>query len=215
MKSLGIAFVLLLLGGVAASQNGPANVKIADIEAQRQAINAKKNRLEAGFLLEEATCYKKFAVNSCLETVNVRRSAAMANLRQQEIVLNDEQRKSKAEQQQRKSQEKASAESLQQKSDRRTQAIEDYQGRQTREQENAQRQKDAVANEAAARNANADRLEKHENKNQARAEKQAKAVEESKKFNERQVQAQKRRAEHDADQAGRAKPASKPLPLPQ
>ena len=139
----------------------------------------------------------------------------MADLRRQEIMLNDEQRKGKAEQQIRKSQEKSSSESMQQDSDRRTNAIEDFRGRQGRDQENAQRRNASVANEAAARDANAARLENHEKKNQARAEKQAKAVEEAKKIKERQIQAQERRAQYEADQANRVKPASKPLPLPQ
>jgi len=215
MKSFVIGFLLLSMGGFASSQIGPVNVQTADIDAQRAAIATERNRLEAGFLNEDAVCYKKFAVNSCLENVNARRSAVMADLRRQEILLNDVQRKSKAEQQIRKSQEKSSPESLQQDSERRTQAIEDFRSRQGREQQNAQRRNAAVANEAAARDANAARLANHEKKNQMRAEKQVNAVEEAKKINERQIQAQERRAQHEADQAKRVKPASKPLPLPQ
>jgi len=215
MKSFVIAFFLLSLGGLASSQNGPVKVQAVDIDSQRNVIAAERSRLEAGFLSEDAACYKRFAVNSCLENVKTRRRAVMADLRRQEILLNDEQRKSKAEQQIRKSQEKSSAQNLQQDSDRRTQAIEDFRGRQARDQENAQRRNAAVANQAAARDANAARLENHENKNQARAEKQANAVEEAKKFRERQIQAQERRAQHKAGQANRVKPASKSLPLPQ
>ena len=214
MKSFVIAFLLFWLGGFATSQTGPANVKTADIDAQRAAIAAERGRLEAGFLSEDAACQKKFTVNSCLENINARRRAVMADLRRQEIMLNDEQRKGKAEQQIRKSQEKSSSESMQQDSDRRTNAIEDFRGRQGRDQENAQRRNASVANEAAARDANAARLVNHEKKIQARAEKQAKAVEEAKKFKERQIQAQERRAQYEADQANRVKPASKPLPLP-
>ena len=215
MKSFVIAFLLFWLGGFATSQTGPANVKTADIDVQRAAIAAERGGLEAGFLSEDAACHKKFAVNRCLENVNARRRAVMADLRRQEIMLNDEQRKSKVEQQIRKSQEKSSPESMQQDSDRRTKAIEDFRGRQGRDQKNAQRRNAAVANEAAAREANAVRLENHEKKNQARAEKQANAVGEEKKFKERQIQAQERRAQHEADQENRVKPSSKPLPLPQ
>ena len=215
MKSFVSAFFLLSLGGFASSQIGSVNVQTNDIDAQRAAIAAERNRLEASFLGEDAACYKKFAVNNCLENVNAKRRTVMADLRRQEIMLNDEQRKSKAEQQIRKSQEKSSPESLQQESDRRTKAIEDFRGRQGREQENAQRRNAAVVNEAAAREANAARLENHEKKNQARAEKQANEVGEEKKFKKRQIQAQERRAQHEADQANRVKPASKPLPLPQ
>lgn len=215
MKSFVIAFLLFSLGGFAASQIGPVNVQTTDIEAQRAFIGAERKRLEAGFLSEDAACYKKFAVNNCLENVNARRRAIMADLRRQEILLNDEQRKNKAEQQLRKSQEKSSPESMQQDSERRTKAIEDFRGRQGRDQDNAQRRSVAVSNEAAARDANAARLENHQKKIQARAEKQANAVEEAKKFKERQIHAQERRAQHEADQAKRVKPALKSLPLPQ
>lgn len=215
MKSFVLGFLLLSLGSFASSQIGPVNVNAADIDAQRGAIAAERNRLEAGFLSEDAVCHKKFAVNSCLEGVNARRSAVMADLKRQEIMLNDAQRKSKAEQQIRKTREKSSPENLKQDSDRRTQSVEDFRGRQEREQQNAQRQNAAVKNEASARDANAARLANHEKKNQARAEKQSTGIEEARKFNERQIQAQERRAQHEADQGKRTKPASKSLPLPQ
>ena len=214
MKSFVIAFLLFTLGGFATSQIAPVIAQTADIDAQRATIAAERNRLEAGFLNEDTACYKKFAVNNCLENVNARRRSIMADLRRQEIELNDEQRKSKAELQIRKSQDKSSPESMQQDIDRRTKAIEDFRGRQGRDQDNAQRHNAAVANEAAARDANAARLENRQKKIQARAEKQANAAEEAKNFKDRQVQAQERRARHEADQAKRVKPAAKPLPLP-
>jgi colicin import membrane protein len=215
MKSFSIVFVLLSIGGLVNAQTGPEKVLTADIDAQRAAIAAQRNSQESGFLSEDAGCYKKFAVNNCLEEVNTRRRAVMANLRRQEILLNDEQRKFKGEEQIRKGQEKASPESMQQDSERRTKAVEDFRGRQGRDQENLRRRNSAMANEAAARDAHAARLENHQKKNQARAEMQAKSVEEAKKFRERQIQAQERRAQHDAEQANRGKPASKPLPVPQ
>jgi hypothetical protein len=215
MKFFVAAFLLFSLSGFAISQTSPGNGTTINIDAQRTAIATERNRIEAGFLSEDAVCYKKFAVNSCLESVNDRRSAAMADLKQQEIGLNDAERKSKAQQQTRKRQEKSSPEILQQKSDQRTQAMEDFRGRLERDQENLQRRNAAVSNEAAARDANTARLENHRRKNQIRLEKQINSTEEAKKFNERQIQAHQRQAQHEADQKNRAKPASKSLPLPQ
>lgn len=215
MKSFAIAIFLFSLGGFAISQTGPLDVQTVDIGAQRAAIGAERNRLESGFLSEDAACYEKFAVNSCLENVNTRRRAAMAELKRQEIMLNDTQRKSKAEAQILKSKEKSSPENLQQDSQRRAQAVEDFRSRQRRDEENEKKLKSAVANESSALQANAARLENQQKKIQMRAEKQANGVEEAKKFRERQIQAQERRVQHEADQANRLKPASKPLPLPQ
>lgn len=215
MKSFVIAIFLFSLGDLATSQTGSIDVQTVNIDAQRAAIGAERNRLESGFLSEDAACYEKFAVNSCLEKVNTRRRAVMADLKRQEIVLNDAQRKSKADQQIRKRQEKSSPENLQQDSQRRAQAVEDFRSRQGRELENAKKLNSAVANGSAALQANASRLENHQKKIQMRAEKQANGVKEEKKFRESQAQAQERRAQHEADQANRLKPASKPLPLPQ
>ena len=215
MKSFVIAIFLFLFNGFAISQTGPMDVKTVGINAQRAAIDAERSRLESGFLSEDAACHEKFAVNNCLENVNSKRRAIMADLKRQEILLNDAQRKSKAEQQIRKNQEKLSPENLQQDSQRRAQAVEDFRSRQGHDEENTRRLNSAVPNESAALQANASRLENHQKKIQMRAEKQANGMEEAKKFRERQTQAQERRAQHEADQANRLKPASKPLPLPQ
>ena len=215
MKSKATPLFLLSIGGFASLQIGLVTAQTLDINAQRAAIAAERNRLDVSFLTEDSACYKKFAVNSCLENVNGRRDVAMADLRRQEILFNDAQRKSKAEQQIRKNQEKLSPESLQQNSDRQNKATEDFPGRHGRDQENAQRRNSAVANEAVARDANAARIENHKKKIQIRAEKQVDAVDDAKKFRERQIRAHERRVQHDADEAKRLKPALKSLPLPQ
>lgn len=214
MKAFAVGFLLLALGGFAASQTDALNLQITDIDARRAAIAAERSRLEAGFLNEDAACYKKFAVNSCLEGVNARRTSVMADLRRQEISLNDELRNNKAAQQIRKTQEKSSRQSALD-GEQRTKVLEDFRDRQQRDQANTQRRNAAIANEGAAREANAARLQAHQKKGLARAGQQANAVEEARKFNERKSKAQERRVRHEADQAKRVKPDAKPLPLPQ
>lgn len=214
MKALVISFVLLSAGGYATSQTGPLSRPAADVNAQRAAIADERNRLEAGFLSEDAACYKKFAVNRCLENVDVRRRRVMGDMRKQEIKLNDEQRKSKGAEQIRKTQEKSPPESTQEDKDHRNTAMKSFQSRPGHEQEDAQKRNAVVLNEAAARKASAARFLDHEKKIQKRPEKQANAAEEEKRFNERQTQAGERRIHHEADQANRVKPAAKPLPLP-
>jgi membrane protein involved in colicin uptake len=166
-------------------------------------------------LAEEVACYKKFAVNNCLDKVNIRRREAMAGFRQQEILLNDEERKLKGAEQIRKINEKSSPEKKQQSAERRTKALVDYQERLKREKNKQQAGTSIPSNENAASAANAERLLVHQKKNQARADMQAKATEKAKKFNERQKEAQARRIQHEADQLKRGKPAAKQLPLPE
>ncbi len=215
MKSFAFTFLLLWSSGFACAQTSALNGQIGNIDAQRDAISAERSRLEAGFLTEDAACYKKFAVNSCLGNVNIRRREAMADLRRQEILLNDEERKLKGAQQIRKTEEKSSPEKLQQEADRRSKAVEDYQGRLEREKDKQQDRGTAVSNEAATREANTAKLQAHQKKVQARREQQAGTVEKAKKFDARKAEAQERRTKHEADQLKRVKPPAKPLPLPQ
>lgn len=215
MKPFAFTFLLLWSCGFASAQTSALNGQVGNIDAQRAAISAERSRLAAGFLTEDAACYKKFAVNSCLEKVNIRRREAMADLRRQEILLNDEERKIKGAQQIRKTEEKSSPEKLQQEADRRTKADEDYQSRLEREKGKQQERGIAAANEAAAREANTAKLQAHQKKIQARSEQQAGTVEKAKEFDARQAEARERRAQHEADQLKRVKPLAKPLPLPQ
>ncbi|CAM3558975.1 hypothetical protein [Polaromonas hydrogenivorans] len=215
MKPFAFTFLLLWSCGFAGAQTSALNGQVGNIDAQRAAISAERSRLEVGFLTEDAACYKKFAVNSCLEKVNIRRREAMADLRRQEILLNDEERKIKGAQQIRKTEEKSSPEKLQEEADRRTKAAEDYQSRLEREKGKQQERGVAASNEAAAREANTAKLQAHQKKIQARSEQQAGTVEKAKEFDARKAEAQERRAQHEADQLKRVKPPAKPLPLPQ
>ena len=215
MKPFVITFLLTLLGGLAVAQTGALNGQSGNIDAQREAISVERSRLETGFLTEDAACYKKFAVNSCLGKVNTRRREAMADLRRQEILLNDEERRIKGEAQIRKTDEKSLPEKQQEAADRRVKAAEDYQGRLEREKDKRQERATMQSNEKAVHEANVEKLLGQQKKNQARADKQAAAAEEAQKFNQRQKQAQERRAEHEADQLKRVNPPAKPLPLPE
>ena len=216
MKSLILASLLVALAGLAGAQTSRPDSQLpASLDTQRAAITAERSRLEAGFLQEDAACYKRFVVNSCLEKVNARRLQAMAELRRQEIALNDEERKNKGAEQLRRTQEKSSPEKLQEAQERRTKATQDYQSRLERNKDQPQDRAETSAHEKAARDAHAQKLAAHQKKAQARADRQAAAAEEARAFNERQKEAQARRAQHQADQLKRTSPTAKPLPLPQ
>lgn len=214
MKRFIVAFFLTMLCRLAAAQIGALDSQPGSIDTQRAAISAERSRLEAGVLTEDAACYKRFAVNSCLGKVNTRRREAMAGLRRQEMLLNDEERKIKGADQLRKTEEKSSPENLQEAADRRSKAAGDYQERLKRDKDKQQERTNAQSHEQAAREANAEKRLGHQKKDQARTDKQAATAEEAKKFNERQKEAQERRAQHEADQLKRVKPSANPLPLP-
>ena len=108
MKTFAVFLFLSLQCFCAAAQVSAAVPASAD--AERTRITSERTRLEAGFLTEDAACYQRFFVNSCLDEVNTRRRETLAALRTQEIVLNEQERKVRGAEQIRRIEEKASAE---------------------------------------------------------------------------------------------------------
>lgn len=214
MKRILATIGLFALCGFAAAQSSTLEARPGDIDAKRAKISAERVRLESGFLAEDLACYDKFAVNSCLASVNARRREAAAELRRQEVALNDEERKIRGEQAMRRIEEKSSPENLQQEADRRVKGAEDYQSRLEREKEKQQTRATASASEKAARDASAQRLVDSQKKAQAKADRKSAAAEEARKSDERQKQAAERRALHEKEQLGRPKTPAKSLPLP-
>jgi colicin import membrane protein len=219
MKKLAVACFIATLGLLASAQ--PAGQPAAPAEApptmdaERSRIGAERARLEAGFLAEDAECYKKFAVNNCLGKVNERRREAMADLRRQELLLNDEERRIRGAEQIRKTEEKASPENQQEAADRRAKAVSDYQSRLEREKQKIEDRAAAKSSAQSNREAGAAKLKGSQDKSQARVGQQATAAEEAKKLSERQKEAQERKAQHEADRLKQAKPPAKSLPIPQ
>lgn len=215
MKSVVITYFLAALTANVSAQVLSPEGQQNTINAQRTAISVERARLETGFLAEDAACYKKFAVNNCLGIVNMRRRESMADLRRQEILLNDEERKIKGAEQIRRTEEKSSPQKQQEAVDRSGRANEDYQLRLEREKNKKQERATAESNEKTARDVSAEKLLRNQKKTLERSRKQATAAEEARKYADRQNEAQKRRAEHEADKAKHTKPPAKSLPVPE
>jgi colicin import membrane protein len=215
MKNLAVACFLATLGMVALAQPAAPAEAPSTREVERARIGSERVRLEAGFLAEDAECYKKFAVNSCLGKVNERRREAMGDLRRQELLLNDEERRIRGGDQIRKTEEKQSPEKLQEAADQRAKAVKDYESRLEREKKKAEDRAATKAGEQGNSEASAARLKGSQEKSQARNDKQATAAEEAKKFSDKQKEAEERRAQHEKDRLMQTKPPAKSLPLPQ
>lgn len=215
MKNLAVACFLATWGVVALAQPAAPAEAPSTRDVERTRINSERARLEAGFLAEDAECYKKFAVNSCLGKVNERRREAMGDLRRQELLLNDEERRIRGGEQIRKTEEKQSPEKQQEAADQRAKAVKDYESRLEREKKKAEDRAATKAGEQGNSEASAGRLKGSQEKSQARNDKQATAAEEAKKFNDKQKEAEERRAQHEKDRQMQTKPPAKSLPLPQ
>jgi colicin import membrane protein len=73
------------------AQTGEANA------AQRAALQAERERIEAQFKAQELACRERFAVTACIEDVKQKRREALAGPRAQALALDDIERKERAE----------------------------------------------------------------------------------------------------------------------
>lgn len=83
------AAVLLVLSAVGAAQ-------AQDVDAERRRIRDDRAQVDAAFDAAQQACYRRFAVNDCLDAARRQRNAAVADLRRQEVLLNDTERKRRA-----------------------------------------------------------------------------------------------------------------------
>ena len=207
----------LPLLAVAQSTDLPAEALVAkplQVDAQRVAINAKRRQLKAGFAAEDALCYERFAVNNCLQKVNVKRQVSMADLRRQDVLLNDQERKRHGAQEISRIEAKQSNASRQEPIDRRAKVVSEYQSRMQTVEQRQRLKASQPEVQHTAEKARADRLRASEAKAQVRRAKQASEAQQVTKFNERNLQAEKRRAEHRKQQAGKPATGVKGLPVP-
>jgi septal ring factor EnvC (AmiA/AmiB activator) len=208
--SLFFATLSTLLGAqTAAGEVAP------DINVERARISAARATLESGFLAEDAACYKKFAVNHCLDRVNTRRREAIADLRRQEVFLNDEERRLRGAAQLRKLEEKLSVEKQQDAAASSTKTQEDGASRLIREKKKSDDQATTGAREKTAIEASAARLKENQRKAQVRTDNRAEAALAAEKLSARQKKAQERRDQHERDRLKEIKPPAKSLPLPE
>ena len=106
----------------AAPSSSPALLGGLDVGAERSRIAAERKQVETRFTAHEAACYKKFAVNDCIEEGKADRRTRLADLRRQEITLNDAERKRKGAAQMQRMEEKEKTEVPQKELQRRERA---------------------------------------------------------------------------------------------
>lgn len=213
MKNL-IFLLLFSLFAAAASGQGANDAASTAIDREREQINAERAALEAKFDIEEAACYKKFAVNNCLNAIKLRRREAMTGLKQREVALNDQQRRERAADQLRKTEEKSSPEVLRQAAERRAKALEDTAAREDRSRQKADERIILQQGEAANAAETAGKLKGSRERAQARAERQAEIAGEVQKYNDKQQEVLERKASREQRQREQTKPPAASLPTP-
>jgi hypothetical protein len=183
-------------------------------QQERARIAAYRKTIEEAFATEQAQCYKKFAVNDCLQESRVRRRDALADLRRQEVSLNDAQRKKKGAEQVRKVEEKVSAESTQRTQEQRQKAEDSQARRQLEAEDNAARRARMKEEEPAKRARQQRETQRHSEDAAARAKLAGEAPANARRYEDKLQDAAEYKADREKKNAKKTKPPAKPLPAP-
>lgn len=215
MKIVTIVPLFVLLSSLNAAYAVSPDETIDSVKARRLLIAAEQRALDSGFIREEADCYERFVVNSCLDKIGVRKRAASAKLKEQENLLNDLERKDRGALQIDTTNAKASPNKLQADIDREMRSSAEYQRRAAQQKERDQQRHNVAPNKRIEANASEKKLVDQQRKLQVRSELNANASEKAKQFEERQNALLQRRVQHEAELKKRNTSSAKPLPLPE
>jgi colicin import membrane protein len=90
-----LALFFVAVCAVATAQTAEKSSNDAAMDQERARIAAERRKVDAQLKVDEAACYKQFAVNQCLAKVRAENHKVSADLRRQEIALNDARRREK------------------------------------------------------------------------------------------------------------------------
>jgi colicin import membrane protein len=186
----------------------------AQLDSDRERIERERTRLQDDFVLEDAACYKKFAVNYCLADVNERRRSALSDLRRQEILINDEERKIRAEEQLRRSDQKAAAKAQEGLPLREENAALQDKARQERSAQKLRDRKVVQSQQETKQSSSDSRVKRNQQKNEDRMQRAANEGQSVRSFADRQRAAEDRKVKHEEARLKKSKPTGKPLPIP-
>ncbi len=205
-------FVGFLLIGLAAWPAWAQTAGSQAVEIERLRLASERAALEQRFEKEQAACYQKFVVESCLSVSRRRLRVASDDLNRQTSVLNDNERKERGAAELRKLEEnKPSAPA---NPAQREQAEKSQQDR-ARDGAGHAASRAATAAETAVRQAGfADKQRAHAQEQGKAAQLRAQAPAERERYERKQKEAAEHRAEIGRNGANRTKPRAAPLPSP-
>lgn len=211
-------FAAFALAVAAASVHAQA----PDEAAERARIRQEREAADKRFLEAEKACRARFAVNDCIAAARRERNATVGELKRQERVLDDAERTRKAAERQKEIDERTSPERQREAAQKRARALQEQQEREARAAEKAARH---AADEAErARHAPRVKTPKGDTGPQGSPrEPQApkshglspeEAAKNKADYDRRVQEAERHKAEVEARNAKRGKPAAADLPPP-
>lgn len=182
-------------------------------------IKQAKLAIEAKSKEQEAACYKKFGVSSCLKEVKTEKLAALSDVKKRELEINDQQRSQKAkaiqEKQEKRESSKASSKTKEspdalklgnsEKSKREPKTSTEKLPADDKQRVDAANKRAADANQKMAAN---------QKKAQLRANKQSQSSAQTASYTKKIQQAEEHKNAINQKQAAKKKPKSAPLPIP-
>lgn len=208
MKEIFGSLLIALASCAAGAQSASSQV----LETERARLASERAVLEQRFEKEQAACYQKFVVESCLEASRHRSRAVSDDLNRQGAALNDSERKERAAAELRKLEENKASVTRDAAPREPSRQSQQNRGRDTAA--HPARQAD-VAGEAAAREAAfAEKQRAHAQEQAKAARLRAEAPGERERYERKQKDAAEHRAEVERNAANRTKPRAAPLPNP-
>jgi hypothetical protein len=98
----------------------------AATQAERARITAERDEANKRYTAEEVGCYRKFAVNDCLNAARSVRRERLSDLRRQEITLNDAERKRRASERIRSLEERSAEKKQEDSADKRAGSVQRF-----------------------------------------------------------------------------------------
>jgi colicin import membrane protein len=182
-------------------------------------IKQEKLAIETKSKEQEAACYKKFAVSSCLKDVKTEKFAALNEVKRRELEINDQLRSQKAKAVQQK-QEKRESSKVTSKSKESPEVLKSRNADKNSREPKARPEKsttddkqrvDAASKRAAEAN---QKLAANQKKAQLRANKQSQSSAQTASHAKKLQLAETHKNEIVQKQAAKTKPKSAPLPIP-
>jgi colicin import membrane protein len=206
-KPLLLVCVLCLMAGARAQDD-------AGVASQRARIANERSEAEAAFRTRQKECYRKFAVNDCLNAAKSQRRAKLGDLRRQEISLNDAERKRRAAERSGSLEERSSSEKQEAEAQRRARAAAQENDRKQRAAEKATRRASDEALGAKPGEQRKGSEEATRRKAEAQARRASEAAANAQRYQQHLQDAQAHKEAVEKQSAEKKNPTAKPLPVP-
>ncbi|MDP9900140.1 hypothetical protein [Variovorax ginsengisoli] len=203
-----------LLGAPDAAAQAQATAGNTDFAAERARLAAQRQAMEQRVKTQQAECYQRFVVESCLSDVRAQRRKEDEDIKRQEAAMNDIERKQRGAAQLDALDQKNATPRPEDALETRARSVEQQAQREQRAADNA-RSREAAAAESAQKRRDFESKQRTAAQDQAKAaERRAESPALARDYEQKLQKAAEHRADVERKNAERTKPRSAPLPAP-